>query len=970
MLCAAFMLYAAGCGSESVSSDQTAQPQGAAYSPDITAEDFKIELSSRRVTPYSEVVRYTITYLDGNSGKRVDYSGPVKLERLDGGTWREIDTAEPLSDTAEMFGFARRSALSLADELYEEPLTEGRYRVSKTVNEDILLSQEFDMVESELALELERTSFTTDDKSGKYTVKFIGDSDDGYMFGESYHLERLTDSGKWETVPFREGRIVHLIGYLVSKQHPENSNNFAINTDIYEKPLIAGRYRLVTDVSPSGERDYGNVWTDEILTAEFDLTEGTGEIDETDFGSSITWVYGGESINQSADEITTNTDKIKIRYSYNSALKASFSLDDSYELQKLGEDGEWHTVPTVRDFAGNASYNLGSEAPSFTQLISFADYYFEEPLTAGDYRVVKRAVSAEDGSVVELVTEFTMAEALYKEDGTPYLTESDIVIEITNTEPITTDTERIDLLIRYAGSAEYARYTYGSSYVLKKQSEETGEYEPVEFSDEGGIFTLLAYPIGTECRENSSAASLLDRLYAEPLTAGKYIIEKKIDDITFEIPFEMIEAAADVPADIPTDEVQPEASDTSEAPRYPEYAAESPALTESDILMEIRHEGDITAADGYLTLSYTYLGDAENAEYCFGEEYTLKRWSQEFGGWDEVKFAENAAFNSLGYLIGSSSRENSTTVSLSDDFYAGPLIAGTYMVEKPICDGVVLKAMFELKGVDGESGLVIESENGSITLRIEEIRPEGFVCMLPWPYPAVYEVVCDTSEYEGLCAGDNIEVDYAIMYKSEEFSFRVIPREIIMSDFELEEGVEYKPVIYLYPEAETQVSVKLDYNGELLVTDPEYGEGWSVTARPDGTIVTDDGTEYPYLFWEGRKNYEPDTSRGFCVSGADTERFLLEKLAYLGLSDGEAADFMEFWLPHMVGNPYNIIRFHGEDYTSNAQLEIDPAPDTVIRVYMSITPCGEFTEIEPPQLSRAPERSGFTVVEWGGSIEK
>ena len=61
-----------------------------------------------------------------------------------------------------------------------------------------------------------------------------------------------------------------------------------------------------------------------------------------------------------------------------------------------------------------------------------------------------------------------------------------------------------------------------------------------------------------------------------------------------------------------------------------------------------------------------------------------------------------------------------------------------------------------------------------------------------------------------------------------------------------------KPVIYLYPEQAQEVSVRLDYDGRLTDTIPAYGDGWKVTAWPDGRLVNhSDGKEYPYLFWEG-----------------------------------------------------------------------------------------------------------------------
>ena len=63
------------------------------------------------------------------------------------------------------------------------------------------------------------------------------------------------------------------------------------------------------------------------------------------------------------------------------------------------------------------------------------------------------------------------------------------------------------------------------------------------------------------------------------------------------------------------------------------------------------------------------------------------------------------------------------------------------------------------------------------------------------------------------------------------------------------EQADAKPVIYLYPEKETTVTVKLDYAGTLTCTYPAYGDGWTVTACPDGTLTDDAGQTYNYLYW-------------------------------------------------------------------------------------------------------------------------
>ena len=76
------------------------------------------------------------------------------------------------------------------------------------------------------------------------------------------------------------------------------------------------------------------------------------------------------------------------------------------------------------------------------------------------------------------------------------------------------------------------------------------------------------------------------------------------------------------------------------------------------------------------------------------------------------------------------------------------------------------------------------------------------------------------------------------------------------------EQPELKPVIYLYPEQEEDVSVELDYAGDLTCTYPEYNGKWNVTAQPDGTLTDADGQTYNYLYWEGENDTAYDFSKG------------------------------------------------------------------------------------------------------------
>ena len=175
-----------------------------------------------------------------------------------------------------------------------------------------------------------------------------------------------------------------------------------------------------------------------------------------------------------------------------------------------------------------------------------------------------------------------------------------------------------------------------------------------------------------------------------------------------------------------------------------------------------------------------------------------------------------------------------------------------------------------------------------------------------------------------------------------------------------------KPVIYLYPTETTDVNVKVDIDGELTCTYPDYRDGWNVTAYPDGTLINKaDGKEYYCLYWEGEGSAEWDMSRGEVVRGEDTAKFLEEKLTEIGLSPRERNEFIIYWLPRMQQNEFNYITFHTEDYAAEVPLEVTPQPDSVLRVFMVYASVPEYFEGQPQHFDGF-RRDGFTVVEWGG----
>ena len=181
-----------------------------------------------------------------------------------------------------------------------------------------------------------------------------------------------------------------------------------------------------------------------------------------------------------------------------------------------------------------------------------------------------------------------------------------------------------------------------------------------------------------------------------------------------------------------------------------------------------------------------------------------------------------------------------------------------------------------------------------------------------------------------------------------------------------------KPIIYLYPEEDTNISVVLKKPDSITCSYPKYTDGWNVFAKTNGDLVDlDTGRNLYSLYYECDKEVEHKmTNEGFVVKGEDSAKFLEEKLEVLGLNEREAEEFIVYWLPILEKNNYNYIRFaNNEEIILNMPISVNPAPDTVIRVLMITKPLDKYVEVNEQHLDKV-ERNGYTLVEWGGTIIK
>lgn len=174
-----------------------------------------------------------------------------------------------------------------------------------------------------------------------------------------------------------------------------------------------------------------------------------------------------------------------------------------------------------------------------------------------------------------------------------------------------------------------------------------------------------------------------------------------------------------------------------------------------------------------------------------------------------------------------------------------------------------------------------------------------------------------------------------------------------------------KPVIYLYPVQPTNVSVKV--GAQITKSEPVYDNGWNVLANPSGLLKLD-GKNYDYLFWEGIGQQYPEIKEGQVVKKENVKSTLENNLKDLGLNAKESADFMEFWLPKMPDSKFVRLTWFGtREMNQLAPLSVNPKPDTIIRVFLDFQGMDQFVNLTAQKLS-APERKGFTLIEWGGLL--
>ena len=182
-----------------------------------------------------------------------------------------------------------------------------------------------------------------------------------------------------------------------------------------------------------------------------------------------------------------------------------------------------------------------------------------------------------------------------------------------------------------------------------------------------------------------------------------------------------------------------------------------------------------------------------------------------------------------------------------------------------------------------------------------------------------------------------------------------------------------KPVIYLYPQKDMMVSVKLTIPGIVTKSIPTYPNetGWqNILAHPDGSFEYQ-GNVYHELFYETRESKVTPPKTGFIVAHNNLKSVLSTLTTKLGLLPTEQQEFLFYWLPRLK-TPYVFVSvFSPEEKDFLDHVDIEPSPDVFINFILYFKGVDKPFPVKPVLLPQTPpQRNGFTAVEWGGIVDK
>lgn len=192
-----------------------------------------------------------------------------------------------------------------------------------------------------------------------------------------------------------------------------------------------------------------------------------------------------------------------------------------------------------------------------------------------------------------------------------------------------------------------------------------------------------------------------------------------------------------------------------------------------------------------------------------------------------------------------------------------------------------------------------------------------------------------------------------------------------------------KPVIYLYPEKPTFVTVTLTIPGRIVESIPlieswkletdSFKGGWKNVLALPGGILKYQNNYYRELYYESSIKHVNAPDNGIFISTEKLKEELKSETLKLGLIDIEADEFASYWLPllQQLEKPYIFFSIISEEEKERTdRVEISPKPDVFIEFIAYFKGVDEKFQTKPFVYPAVPNRKGFTAIEWGGVIDK
>ncbi len=175
-----------------------------------------------------------------------------------------------------------------------------------------------------------------------------------------------------------------------------------------------------------------------------------------------------------------------------------------------------------------------------------------------------------------------------------------------------------------------------------------------------------------------------------------------------------------------------------------------------------------------------------------------------------------------------------------------------------------------------------------------------------------------------------------------------------------------KPNIYLYPEENIQLSVKLNFpkGGKIVTSIPEYDNGWNIFVDSIGII----DNHYTFLFYESKQPNIWQKNKGWIVEQKELESFFRYNMAEYGFRGQEIQDFIDYWIPKFGKFKYYAIYPQLSDIIDTViEISFSKKPDNIMRLFYVVKGFSNLPnlELKEPSIETNFKRDKFFVTEWG-----